>query len=156
MTLQKQMSFTGVWTNELRSVMLLREDAEHALTGLFKSLVGRDSACRILAGRTSSEDSGRRMVGFAVCFEIANPGEGYGHFSVCSWSGWAENDELGAEVIKTHWLLSVSVLDKGRDWAATNVGQDVFLKISSDADERLLNDLEAVKAHYSKIKAGGS
>lgn len=150
------MSLTGVWTNELRSVMLLREDAEHGLTGIFRSLVGRDPGLRPLGGRISSEDGGRRMVGFAVSFEIATPGDGYGHFSVCAWSGWAENDELGAELIKTHWLLSVSVLDKGRDWAATNVGQDVFLKISSDADERLLNDLEAVKAHYSKIKAGGS
>lgn len=146
------MSFTGVWTNELRSVMLLREDAEHGLTGLFKSLVGRDSACRILAGRPSSEDSGRRMVGFAVCFEIAHPGEGYGHFSVCSWSGWGDTDELGAEVIKTHWLLSVSLLEKTRDWAATNVGQDTFVKVSSEPDEHLLEDFDAVKARYSKIR----
>lgn len=150
------MSLTGVWTNELRSVMLLREDADHGLTGILRSLVGRDPGFRTLAGRISSDDGGRRMVGFAVCFEIANPGEGYGHSSVCAWSGWAEKDELGAELIKTHWLLSVSVLDKGKDWAATNVGQDVFLKISSDANEQLLNDLEALKARYSKIKAGGS
>jgi avidin family protein len=87
-----------------------------------------------------------------ICsFEIANPTEGYGHFSVCSWSGWAEKDELGAELIKTNWLLSVSMLDKTREWAATNVGQDVFLKLSSEPDERLLNDLEALKALRAKI-----
>jgi hypothetical protein len=72
-------------------------------------------------------------------------------FSVCSWSGWAEKDELGAELLKTHWLLSVSLLDKNKEWAATNVGQDVFIKVSSDPDERLLNDLDALKALRSKI-----
>jgi hypothetical protein len=142
---------TGVWTNELRSVMLLREDSEHELTGIFRSIVGRDPGFRTLAGRISSEDGGRRMVGFAVTFEIATPGEGYGRFSVCAWSGWAEKDEFGAELLKTHWLLSVSLLDKNKDWAATNVGQDVFVKVSSDPDERLLNDLDALKALRSKI-----
>jgi hypothetical protein len=145
------MSLTGVWTNELRSVMLLREDGGYGLTGMFRSLVGRDSGLRTIAGRTSSEDGGKRMVGFAVCFEIASPTEGYGHSSVCSWSGWAEKDELGAELIKTNWLLSVSMMDKTRDWAATNVGQDVFLKVSSEPDERLLNDLDALKALRARI-----
>jgi Avidin family len=145
------MSLTGVWTSELRSVMLLREGADHGLTGVFHSLVGRDSGSRTLAGRTSSEEDGKQMVGFAVSFEIASPMEGYGHFSVCSWSGWAEKDELGRELIKTHWLLSVSMLDKTRDWAATNVGQDVFLKVSNEPDERFLNDLDALKALRAKI-----
>jgi hypothetical protein len=146
------MSLTGVWTNELRSVMLLREDADHGLTGLFRSLVGRDSDSRTIVGRTSSEDGGKRMIGFAVCFEIATPGEGYGPFSVCSWSGWAEKDELGAELIKTHWLLTASVLQKEKQWAATRVGEDVFAKISKEPDERLLKDFEAVKARYSEAK----
>jgi hypothetical protein len=116
------MSLTGVWTNELRSVMLLREDGGYGLTGMFRSLVGRDSGLRTIAGRTSSEDGGKRMVGFAVCFEIVSPGEGYGHLSVCSWSGWAEKDELGAELINTHSLLSVSLLDKEK------IGTSHFMK----------------------------
>jgi len=59
---------TGVWTNELRAVMLLSEDAYHGLTGQFRSLVGRDSDSRALVGRTSPEDGGKRMVAFSVCF----------------------------------------------------------------------------------------
>ena len=145
------MSLTGVWTNELRSVMLLRDEGGYGLTGVFRSLVGRDSGFRTIAGRTSSEEGGKQMLGFAVSFEIASPGEGYGHSSVCSWSGWAERDELGVHTIKTHWLLSVSLLDKGTDWAATNVGQDVFLKVSSDPDERLLHDLNALKTLRSAV-----
>jgi len=43
------------------------------------------------------------------------------------------------------------MMDKARDWAATNVGQDVFLKVSSEPDERLLNDLEALKALRARI-----
>jgi avidin family protein len=74
------MSLTGVWTNELRSVMLLREAADHGLTGVFHSLVGRDSGFRSLAGRSSLWEDGKQMVGCAVSFEIANPTEGYGHF----------------------------------------------------------------------------
>lgn len=89
------MSLTGVWTNELRSVMLLREDAEHAITGIFHSLVGRDPRFRTVAGRTSSENGGKQMAGFSATFEIARSGKGYGHFSACTWSGWAEKDELG-------------------------------------------------------------
>jgi len=77
------MSLTGVWTNELRSVMLLREGADLALTGVFHSFVGRDSGFRTLAGRASAREGGKQMVGFTVSFEIASPGEGYGHFSVC-------------------------------------------------------------------------
>jgi len=47
--------------------------------------------------------------------------------------------------------LCVGLLDKGREWGATNVGQDVFLKISDDPDERLLDDLESIKALRSRI-----
>jgi hypothetical protein len=70
-----------VWTNELRSVMLLREAADHSLTGVFHSLVGRDSGFRSLAGRSSLWEDGKQMVGFAVSFEIGNPAEGKMYFS---------------------------------------------------------------------------
>jgi hypothetical protein len=36
---------------------------------------------RTLAGRTSCEEDGKQMVGFAVSFEIGNPAEGKMYFS---------------------------------------------------------------------------
>jgi hypothetical protein len=45
---------------------------------------------------TSAVEGGKQMVAFAVCFEIAAPGPGEGHYSVCAWSGWSEKDGAGS------------------------------------------------------------
>jgi Avidin family len=113
------MSLTGIWTNELRSKVPIREHADHSVTGIYHSIVGRDPGFRALAGRTNKVDGRKQMVAWAVCFEVADPGAGYGHYSVCAWSGWGEQDDLGAELIKTHWLLTVNIFDKKGEWAAT-------------------------------------
>jgi len=47
------MSLTGIWTNELRSVMLLIEGADRSLAGFYHSVVGRD-----LAGELDGLDPG--------------------------------------------------------------------------------------------------
>ena len=67
------MALTGVWLNELNSVMVLIEDANHGLTGKYRSIVGRDPNLRDLAGRTNYLDGNKQMVGFAVCFEKRIP-----------------------------------------------------------------------------------
>jgi Avidin family len=103
------MSLTGIWTNELRSKVLLVENSDHSPSGLYHSIVGRDSGIRPLSGRTSAIDGAKQMLAFAVCFEIEPP-PGYGRFSVCGWTGWGERDELGAELVKTHSLLTSNTL----------------------------------------------
>jgi len=144
------MSLTGVWMSELHSVLLLREHDDKSLTGQYRSMVGRDSTVRRLSGRTSPVEGGKQMVAFAVCFEIAAPGPGEGHFSVCAWSGWSEIDGAGNYMIDTHWLLSVSVLDKEAAWAATKIGKSTFQKVQETPDEKLLTDDEALnKLHKS-------
>jgi len=131
--------------------MLLIEGADRSLAGFYHSVVGRDPGYRVLAGRTGAEESGKQMAAFSVCFEVADPGPGYGHFSVCGWSGWAEvEDEI--LTIKTHWLLSVSVLDKNKEWAATNVGEDSFVRLTDDPREEIFKDFEAVKKLYLNLK----
>lgn len=40
------MSLTGVWMNELNSVMVLNEQADKGLTGKYRSMVGRDRRIR--------------------------------------------------------------------------------------------------------------
>ena len=100
------MSLTGVWVNEHKSVMVMSEDSDGNLGGTFRSLVGRDARKRPLVGRASSEEAGKQLLGFTVCFDIANPVEGIGHHSLCAWSGWATANE-----IITNWLLISSILD---------------------------------------------
>ena len=84
------------------------------------------------------------MVAFAVCFEIAAPTPGEGHFSVCAWSGWSEIDGAGNCMINTHWLLSGSALDKEAAWAATKIGKSTFQRVQETPDGRLLADDEAL------------
>jgi avidin family protein len=143
------MSLTGIWTNELRSRMLVRERPDFGLDGIYQSIVGRDSGFRTLAGRTSKVDGTKQMVAWVVCFEIADPAEGYGHHSVCGWSGWGERDDV-SELIKTHWLLTINIYDKKSNWSATHVGEDTFLKINDDADENLFRDMDAIRKLYAE------
>lgn len=146
------MSLTGVWMNELHSVLLLREHDDRSLTGQYRSIVGRDSGVRQLSGRTSATEGEKQMVAFAVCFEIAAPGPGEGHFSVCAWSGSSEKDGAGNYMIDTHWLLSVSLLDKEAAWAATKIGKSAFQRVQETPDERLLTDDEALKKLHKSLK----
>jgi hypothetical protein len=91
------------------------------------------------------------MVAFSVSFEIADPSPGYGHYSVCGWSGWCETDDPRAPTIKTHWLLSVNTLDKNAEWSATYVGEDTFLRLTDAPDEKLFANLDALKELHAKV-----
>ena len=138
------MSLTGVWANELNSAMSLVEQPDFGLVGTYHSMVGRDHGFRALAGRTHVQDERKQILGFAVCFEIAEPGPDYGRPSVCAWSGWKETNEAGLEVLKTHWLLTVNSADSRDEWGATRIGEDTFLRISDKPDEGLLHDVNAL------------
>jgi hypothetical protein len=131
------MSLTGVWLNELNSIMVLNDPGDGTLTGKYRSLVGRDPHTRDLAGRTSSVEQGKQLLGFAVCFQIDNPSPGYGHSSLCTWSGW-ERDENGKPKIKTHWLLTISILDPKQEWGSTLIGEDEFEKVLDAPEEKHL------------------
>jgi hypothetical protein len=132
------MSLTGVWMNELRSVVLLNEDEDGVLAGKLRSMVGRDPRVRILTGRASPVESGKRMLGFAVQFQIEQPDPGYGHYSVCTWCGWAR-DNGQTQTITTHWLLTISRLSKEDEWSSTTTGCDTFEKVLDSPEEKCLS-----------------
>ena len=129
------MSLTGVWMNELNSIMVLEDLGDGSLTGKYRSIVGRDPHIRDLAGRTSKSEDGKQMLGFAVCFEIEAPGPGSGHFSLCTWSGWARDGQK----ITTHWLLTISKLNKADEWSSTLIGEDEFEKVLDVPREKHLS-----------------
>jgi hypothetical protein len=132
------MSLTGVWINERRSIILLEEDQHGALAGRFRSVVGRDPHVRILTGRTSPLEGGKQMLGFAVQFQIEAPGPGYGHYSTCTWCGWAK-DTGSKQSITAHWLLTISRLNKEDEWSSTTIGCDTFEKVSDSPEEKYLS-----------------
>jgi len=130
------MSLTGVWMNELRSILLLKEDEDGGLAGKFRSLVGRDPHVRILTGRASPAENGKQMLGFAVQFQIEEPDPGYGHYSVCTWCGWYGTLD---QTITTHWLLTISRLSKEDEWSSTTTGCDTFEKVLDSPEEKYLS-----------------
>jgi hypothetical protein len=132
------MSLTGVWMNELRSILLLNEDKDGTLAGKFRSLVGRDPHIRTLTGRTSPAESGKQMLGFSVQFQIEDPGPGYGHYSICTWCGWAA-DKAPNQTITAHWLLTISRLNKEDEWSSTTTGRDTFVKVLDSPEEKYLS-----------------
>lgn len=143
---------TGVWMNELKSVTVLNEHEDKSLTGKYRSMVGRDGNVRDLSGRTSAVDGGKQMAAFAVCFEIDAPDPGFGRSSVCAWSGWCEKNDAGNFILATRWLLSVNVLDKEGEWAATKIGKSTFQKVLGIPDETILTNDEALnKLHKSFV-----
>jgi hypothetical protein len=140
------MSLTGVWLNEHKSIMVIDEHSDGSLTGMFRSLVGRDTRKRLLSGRASSEESVKQLLGFTVCFHIDNPTEASGHYSLCSWSGWARDKE-----ITTHWLLTTSFLDPADEWSSTRVGQDRFKRVYQAANDEYIDSDEDT---LSRLLAG--
>jgi hypothetical protein len=144
------MSLTGLWHNELKSGMLLIEDANNGLTGYYHSFVGRDKGVRKLAGRTHVLDGSKRMVGFAVCFEIANPGPTSGNTSLCTWSGWYTQRDHPRGIIKTHWHLSLNELDPKDEWAGNMIGEDWFVKFLDDPREDVIADEAMFREYVAK------
>lgn len=132
------MSLTGVWMNKRESILILNEDQDGALAGKFRSIVGRDPHVRILTGRTSPVESGKQMLGFAVQFQIEEPGPGYGHYSACTWCGWAK-DKGPNQTITTHWLLTTSRLSEEDEWSSTTIGCDTFEKVLDSPEEKYLS-----------------
>jgi avidin family protein len=124
------MPISGVWVNKRGSVMVLREESSGHVTGEYRSAAGRDLQVRELAGRASTIDGNKQMVGFSVCFHTDQPSPQFGHTSVCTWSGWVRNNTL-----TTRWLLTRSMSREEDEWSSTIVGQDSFEKLSDVYDE---------------------
>ena len=74
---------SGTYPNELRSVMVLRQDSDNNLSGTYHSLVGRDPGFRAIQGRTADADGAWQMAAFTVCFEINDDERGIYH-AICA------------------------------------------------------------------------
>lgn len=117
---------SGVWFNELGSIMTLTADAKGGLTGTYNSAVGEAEDNYVLAGRFDTEppqDEGLSL-GWAVSYrnnkENAN--------STATWSGqYFAADGNVPERILTQWLLTSSTTTASV-WDSTLLGHDTFVR----------------------------
>ena len=143
------MALTGVWLNELNSIMTLVDRGDGTLTGKFRSLVGRDPHPQNLLGRVGDEEQSKQLIGFSVCFHIEEPAAGYGHSSICTWSGWARGNR-----ITTHWILTRGLLKPEDEWSSTLLGKDWFQRINDIPDEtQLMASKEALAQLLAKARS---
>lgn len=143
------MALTGVWLNELNSIMTLVDRGDGTLTGKFRSLVGRDPHPQNLSGRVGDEEQSKQLIGFSVCFHIEEPAAGYGHSSICTWSGWARGNRITA-----HWILTRGLLKSEDEWSSTLLGKDWFQRINDVPDEtQLMASKEALAQLLAKARS---
>jgi len=122
------MSIEGTWYNELGSQMNISISGS-TISGTYVTAVGSASGTYVLVGQVDTQPAaGGQAAGWTVIWANAS---GSSH-SVTTWSGQYQESE-GQEEILTFWLLTAEQLPQN-DWAATNVGQDVFMRVQPSQD----------------------
>jgi hypothetical protein len=124
------MPVTGMWYNELGSVMTLGLDGA-AVTGTYQTAVGDASGIYQLVGSVDV-DGDPSTSGQAIAWVVVwnNSANGSSH-SITAWSGQYQIVD-GEEEIVTLWLLTEEV-PVNKDWSSTRVNQDVFTRNPPDA-----------------------
>ncbi|XP_031654204.1 avidin [Oncorhynchus kisutch] len=118
---------SGVWKNELGSIMTLKfEPTNSALSGTYKSLVGEHPH--------DTKELNEPLVGFYNIKEPQMPTIAFciswGNIGSCSAFTGQYFNENNQEVIKTTWILRSSEPSLGQDWEGTRVGTDIFLRVA--------------------------
>jgi Avidin family len=117
------MSIAGIWYNELGSMVEFFVNGS-AVSGSYWTAVGQATGEYVLSGQINTQPSGGgQAVGWSVAWTNSS---GSAH-SVTSWSGQLQVGQMGQSEIVTFWLLSSEEASQN-DWAATNVGQDIFTR----------------------------
>jgi len=116
------MSIEGTWYNELGSQMNISVSGA-TISGTYWTAVGSASGAYAVVGQFDTQPTaGGQAVGWTVVWTNAS---GSSH-SVTTWSGQYQENQ-GQEEILAFWLLTSEQLPQN-DWAATNVGQDTFVR----------------------------
>ena len=145
------MPFSGVWYNELGSMMKIYGSGG-ALSGIYETAVGYASGQYTLEGRyNTSPSSGGQAMSWAVAWQNAYLNSN----SATGWSGqYQKNVDTGEEEIYTLWLLA-SEMESDEDWASTNVGQDTFTRTKPSDEEIARRVGKRAAAHPVRAPKGG-
>lgn len=140
----------GTWYNELGSEMVLEatEDGSngYALSGTYNSQVGDAKYDYVIAGRSVGPEDGLPD-DYALSWSVAWQNGSFGNSrSATGWSGQYQIID-GQEAIVAFWLLT-SETSESQDWAATQVGKDVFYRNPPTEEEISANRKRGVNASH--------
>lgn len=109
----------GRWTNELHSIMELKEGSNGEVWGTYHTGVPPQVKGPFpLSGRRTTLASNVTALSFSVSWNNAASGNWH---SATAWAGVLRGDE-----IRTTWLLAEVVEDPNLRWGNTRVGTNVF------------------------------
>jgi hypothetical protein len=132
---------SGHWYNELGSQMELNISGSN-VWGWYYSAVGLAAYTYPLAGQINTQPYPfSQVLGWAVAWTNAYQNA----HSVTTWSGQYQTVDNQEEII-AFWLLTSETPEEA-DWAATNVGRDVFTRTMPAADEIGKNLKRTAKSH---------
>jgi hypothetical protein len=113
------MAIDGDWYNELGSLLTITTSG-NVVSGTYQTAVGNAQGIYDLAGLINDDTD--PVVGWVVLWSNQ-----YGDSnSLTSWAGQYYSDG-NPEVIITMWLLRDET-PENQDWAATQVGEDIFYR----------------------------
>lgn len=116
------MDINGTWYNELGSKMKLSV-SDNVITGTYDTNVGSGSGIYPLTGYLNTANPEGIAIGWTVLWNNK-----YGNQkSLTSWAGQYQLIDEKREELDAFWLL-VTESDSAAEWAATNIGQDVFTR----------------------------
>lgn len=121
------MPIDGTWYNELGSVLTVASSGA-SITGTYQTAVGNAQGIYDLVGSINSDTD--PAVGWVVLWSNQ-----YGDSnSLTCWAGQYFSDS-DPEALITMWLLRTETTE-GQNWAATQVGEDVFYRSQLQASAR--------------------
>ncbi|XP_043570489.1 avidin [Chiloscyllium plagiosum] len=120
-------NMTGLWQNDLGSVLNLNEIENYKLKGKFLTAVeaakgeaGSDRRARVIGIKNNGKEPTFSM-------SVAWAGG-----SITSWVGQCLMLEDGQQILRTTWLLRSPATNLLEDWKTTRIGQDTFHQINGD------------------------
>lgn len=119
-TKQPEVALSGVWRNQLGTVLRLNATADGRLEGCIESVVGGVAGAYPLTGFSQPGDRGAGVLGFVVAFG--------GTRSVTSWCGRYGSADGTISVL---WILSEQG-EGANEWQATRIGHDTFVPETAD------------------------
>ena len=138
------MSVSGIWYNELGSMMELFVDGA-SITGIYQTKVGDASGSYQLVGSIDigGDPNGN---GQAIAWVVVwtNQLAGSSH-SITAWSGQYQIFD-GQEEIETLWLLT-SESPTNSDWASTQINKDVFTRSEPSQEAIIKAQKKRIPAH---------
>lgn len=120
MTKRPDLALSGLWRNQLGSVLRLGALADGRVTGSIEPTVGGVEGTYPVTGFFQAGEDGEGIIGFVVAWPPAR--------SVTSWCG---RYAASSGTITAMWILT-EASDGVNEWQATRIGHDTFVREACD------------------------